>query len=280
MNRDNRPISRRDIGHVVANAPVSQGLLQLDLEMKFAPEFLPGQFAMLNLEHPAPLVFSRPFSILSVTDNVISFLYRIVGRGTRRLADLGPGDAVSVLGPLGEPFPVVRDDRPAVLIAGGVGLPPVLAWWRRFGRTGDLAFFGGRDGADIPWTLLDDTWHVSVDVALDIPDNRQAWTGRVTDLAHHVLADIDATPRRVLSCGPLPLLAAANDLATAKGWDCLVSMEEHMGCGYGACKGCVLPVLTPGVEASDYRNATCCQEGPVFRADQIAWPRLMANTRA
>jgi NAD(P)H-flavin reductase len=66
----------------------------------------------------------------------------------------------------------------------------------------------------------------------------------------------------VYACGPAPLLKAAALLARAQGWRCWVSLEEHMGCGYGVCKGCVVPVR----DGSGTRNATCCFEGPVFDA--------------
>jgi dihydroorotate dehydrogenase electron transfer subunit len=71
----------------------------------------------------------------------------------------------------------------------------------------------------------------------------------------------------------VPLLKAAADLARAANWTCWLSLEEHMGCGYGVCKGCVVPLRAAGPNGADWRNATCCDEGPVFRADTIAWER-------
>ncbi len=257
----------------VTNVRESSGLIRLDLTLDQPMPFLPGQFAMLNVAGDQPFVFSRPFSILSTDDRSMSFLYRIVGRGTEAMAGWQAGQPLTVLGPLGRPFPGLKQigDRPVVLIAGGVGLPPLHNWLTRHGRPQDLGFFGGRDGGDIPWELLADRWQVSVDRAVDIPDERQAWTGLVTQLVAQYPALQGAEPRVVMSCGPIPLLKAAAALAEARNWSCYVSLEEHMGCGYGACKGCVVPVHAPG--EAGWRNATCCQEGPVFAATEICWDR-------
>ena len=132
-----------------------------------------------------------------------------------------------------------------------------------------------RDGADVPWTLLGDDWRVSVDRAVDVPSDRDAFHGLVTDLARARLTADGGPARTVLACGPLPLLRAAAALAAERDWDCWLSLEEHMGCGYGVCKGCVVPVRDPG--EAGWRNATCCGDGPVFPAADILWDRHRAT---
>ncbi len=266
-------------GRVTANAPVSSGLLRLDVELPRSVTFEPGQFAMLNLTGAGQLVFRRPFSILASDGRTMSFLYRVVGRGTERLADLEPGEAVDCLAPLGKPFAAPdAATPPVVILAGGVGLPPLHAWLSRHGRPGDLACFGGRDGGDVPWSLLSDEWRVSVDRDVDIPAGRQAHHGLVTELALSELErDGDPGPRLVMACGPTPLLRAAAMLARDRDWPCLVSLEEHMGCGYGVCKGCVVPVRLDGPGDSGWRNANSCTEGPVFDAADLDWERFGAH---
>jgi dihydroorotate dehydrogenase electron transfer subunit len=269
------------LAEVRTNQAVSSGLLRLDVEL--APPlpckagFLPGQFAMLNLPGRQAFVFGRPFSILDWQDRLVSFLYRVVGDGTQALADLQVGDQLEVLGPLGGTFPRLAGDQAAVLIGGGVGLPPVAAWLARFGRPQDRGYFGARDGADAPWDELKGAWQVSVDRLENMPEGRQAFHGLVTQLvASDPILD-DSYRRVVLSCGPVPMLRAVAQLARERGWECLVSLEEHMGCGYGVCKGCVIPVLDEKVAAGEgFRNATCCEEGPVFRAENVLWERYDA----
>lgn len=266
-------------GVVTANTSVSSGLLKLDLELSSdlsdGANFLPGQFAMLNLPGHRGFVFSRPFSIFEWNGRVVSFLYRVVGTGTAALNDLTPGEPVTFLGPLGQAFPQLADDQAAILIGGGVGLPPVASWLQRWGRPQDRGFFGARDGADVPWSQLQGAWQVSVDEAVNIPQDQVAFLGRVTELVGQDRSLDDSFRRVVLACGPIPMLKAAASQAKAHSWDCFVSLEEHMGCGYGACKGCVVPVtdLKQG-----WRNATCCQDGPVFSARDVVWDRYGVST--
>lgn len=275
MSEQTRPAGRWSLGKVAANAAVSRGLIRLDVRLDQSAGFLPGQFAMLNLAGPDAFIFGRPFSILAVDGDVMSFLYRVVGRGTEAMVGLAPGAGMTVFGPLGTPFPP-SGGAPNMLLAGGVGLPPLLAWWDRFAGSRDRAFFGGRDGGDAPWDLLPAGWEVSVDRDRDLPAGRIAFTGLVTELAQSRLAAA-AGAHRILACGPLPLLAAAARWAAEMDWECFVSLEEHMGCGYGVCKGCVVPVLDDA-GSTGWRNATCCQEGPVFEAGAIDWTRWLAAT--
>ena len=263
----------RCTGRVLANEQVSSGLIRLDMQLDASPGFEPGQFAMINLTGPRELVFSRPFSILAVQDRVLSLLYRVVGRGTRAMQQLQSDDKLTVLGPLGRPFSAPAEGLPVVLIGGGVGLPPVWAWLKQYGRPDDLGFFGARDGADVPWDLLDDQWRISVDNHSQVPADRTAWQGLVPDLVAKEISLDDHQPRMIMACGPIPLLRAAADLARDRHWPCQVSLEEHMGCGYGACKGCVVPVIDLNNTQDGWRNATCCQDGPVFSAESIDWSR-------
>lgn len=256
---------------VVENRPASTGLIHLVVECDHPLDFLPGQFAMLNFTGASKRTFGRPFSILAADGRRVEFLYRVVGGGTADLARLEPGAQLTVLGPLGRPFPAPQPGRPAVLISGGVGLPPVLAWWHRYGTETDRCYFGGRDPGDLPRDLLPDSWKLSIDRG----EGEGLYVGLVPDLARADLGDVGDEPRCVLSCGPAPLLEAAGRLAAERGWTCYVSMEEHMGCGYGACKGCVVPLRPAPGSDGEWRNATCCQDGPVFDAADLVWNRIV-----
>jgi dihydroorotate dehydrogenase electron transfer subunit len=260
-----RPAAVAAFGKVIANELVSSAFHRLDVVLDVPFAFLPGQFVMINEPGPRAWTFSRPFSILAGDGDTVALLYRVVGRGTAALAALGPGSPVSVLGPLGEPFPAPAEGQVTVLLGGGVGLPPVFAWWRRWGQPGDAACFGARHAGEVPWGLLGDTWRVSVDDPAGLAAGHRAASGVVTSLVADD-AELPDGPRVVtLACGPWPLLRAAAALARRRGWRCWVSLEEHMGCGYGVCKGCVVRVADGGHE----RNATCCQDGPVFDAERL-----------
>ena len=262
---------RRIGGRVVANRPVSSSMIRMGIELDESSAFEPGQFCMLNLEGPGEMILGRPLSILGLDGADLDLVYKIVGSGTRRLGELQEGARVAFLGPLGVGFPLVADAA-HLLLAGGVGLPPLLAWARSGAGPDDLLCFGGRDDGDVPWELLDDRWRVSVDRAGDSPDRREAFTGNVVEMARSILGR-DDRPRRILACGPTPLLRAAADLARERGWPCAVSVEERMGCGYGVCRGCVVPRREGGYLAS-------CQQGPVLDAAAIDWTRFAAAAGA
>jgi hypothetical protein len=136
--------------------------------------------------------------------------------------------------------------------------------------------------------LLPEPWQVSVDRAGEAPPPRSVHLGLVTELGLALLAErggrgsaaaaAAAGPdpgRLVLACGPTPLLRAAAELAAGRDWPCLVSLEEHMGCGYGVCKGCVVPLRDPG--PAGWRNVNSCTEGPVLAAADLDWERFGAH---
>ena len=266
---------RRLDGVVTGLAPVSASMYRIDLRLAAPGSFAPGQFCMLNLGADRGLTLPRPFSLLDVSGRDVSLLFKAVGEGTRRLAAARPGDEVAYLGPLGRPFAAPSPgEPPRLLLAGGVGLPPLLAWHRVHGGAADLNLCGGRDGADLPWDLLAGGWEVSVDRAVDLPEGARAFTGTVVDLARARLAERSDPVFHVLACGPLPLLRAARDLARERGWPCHVSVEERMGCGYGVCRGCVVP----GIGGGDW--LTACNDGPVLAAEDVDWSRFGCDGEA
>jgi dihydroorotate dehydrogenase electron transfer subunit len=254
-------------GRLTHTRLVSSSMYLIRIQLETETGFRPGQFCMLNVGDAGGFVLGRPLSILAVDGLHMDLLYKVVGGGTGRLADLQPGAALRLLTPLGTSFPQPVKDQRYLLLAGGVGLPPLHAWRRLYPQADTLACFGGRDGNDVPWELLDG-WRVSVDQDRDLPEGREAFVGNVVQLAETLIVDAPAGGLTILSCGPHPLLKAAATLARDRGHACYVSMEERMGCGYGACRGCVTPVKAGGYQA-------VCEDGPVFAAETLAWDILV-----
>jgi dihydroorotate dehydrogenase electron transfer subunit len=247
----------------------------LELELPEAVDFLPGQFAMLNLTGRQERVFARPFSLLAATGPRVAFLFQVVGEVTRHMASLAVGQPMTFLGPLGRSFPS-PGELPVLLVAGGVGLPPLYVWWRRFGRQRDRALFGARSADRVPWELVESGWEVALQEPADGLADPQVFTGLVTELWQERGPAPEAGPFQVFGCGPVPMLRATAEIARQYGWACWVSVEEHMGCGYGVCRGCVVP-------ATDSAHLAACQDGPVLAADRIDWKRFTgpgANLRA
>lgn len=230
----------------------------------------PGQFVMLRGEWGRDLINGRAFSVLDVQGpGRFSVLLKVFGRGTARLAQSSPGTPLTVTGPLGQPFvadaPGVRD----LLVAGGVGLPPLHFLARRKAQQGILGqtefFYGGKSAAEL--VLLEPLQALDMPLHLCTDDGSKGQAGRVTG---PLLERIDALAAqgnkvRILSCGPTPMLKAVRKIALERGVDAFLCLEEHMACGFGACLGCAVPMYGP----KPYQY--CCTDGPVFSAKELRW---------
>jgi dihydroorotate dehydrogenase electron transfer subunit len=253
-----------------------------------ATRALPGQF--VHLECDPLLRMRRPFSIMraDAAAGWIDVLYKVVGQGTVLLARRAPGERLSLLGPIGQPF-VLRPERPRpLLIGGGVGIPPMVfvaealradrrAKWRPFAVMGSEVPFpftpkpsqfmvaGVSGGATACMPLLED-WGIPSRLASQ-QGYPGCFDGFVTDLARAWLAALDADARaevEVLTCGPTPMLRAVAALAREFDLPCQVSLEEHMACAVGGCAGCAVELATDGQRAMK----RVCVDGPVFDARQ------------
>lgn len=229
----------------------------------------PGQFVGVSVRRPEaydPLL-RRPFSFFRESEAGISLLYRVVGRGTRRLSELGEGDEVDLVGPLGRGFTYRDLEGPALLVGGGTGVPPLFHLSQRLADAGkEHEVFTGFSTAAFALGL--DEWRamgVAVRVATD--DGSLGARGFVTALLEERLQR--GPVGCIYACGPGPMLRAVARLAAAHGVPSQVALEEWMGCGLGVCLSCVCKVKAPGGGA---RWARVCREGPVFPGDEVVWP--------
>jgi dihydroorotate dehydrogenase electron transfer subunit len=210
----------------------------------------------------------RAFSLMGRNDDhEVSLLGRVVGAGTERLARVRPGEHLSYLGPLGRPFPPPESaDGPLLLVAGGVGLPPIYFLLEELSRSPELSartkvLYGGRSSADIllrtELERLTSPIYVTEDGSVGTP-------GLVTGALEQELS-VEDSGCEIFACGPEGMLkAVAAQLLDLphRAWVC---MEAPMACGIGACLGCAIP--TTGDEKLKY----CCIDGPVFEAGEIQW---------
>jgi dihydroorotate dehydrogenase electron transfer subunit len=244
---------------VLANRAVARATCILDLEMELEEPARAGQFAMV---HPGieGCLLPRPLSILEAAGGRLRLLVKEVGRGTRALAALRPGEAVRVFAPLGRPFDDPRlQGGPVILVAGGVGLVPLwrlLQERRASGATGAVALFGARTCEDLPTELLEG-WRLWVE------EDPGVGMGHGTVVRGFEEALVEMPDAVVATCGPTPMMQAVARRAASEGRPTWVCLEEQMGCGAGVCRACV-------VEAADHRRMrTVCREGPVFALDEI-----------
>ena len=238
----------------------------------------PGEFCQLRAgAGPLPLL-RRPFSVCRADPEVgtVAFYLGVVGEGTARLAALRPGDPVGVLGPLGRGYAVPTAPATLLMVAGGLGAAPFPLLAQACHRRGvRLIWLNGAASAGRLYPA--ERLGVPVTVHHVTEDGSRGGRGRVTD----VLAPLLAAADHVAACGPNPMLAAVARMvaATAPRRPLEVSLEAPMGCGFGTCLGCAVPVVGGTAAAADDAGgglALCCRSGPVMAAAAVDWDRLLA----
>lgn len=259
------------LGTVLRNEMLAPnyGRIGLSCDRDFAHS-KPGQFVMLGFAESIDPLLRRPFSIhrLITADgrfDGIELLYKTVGPATRRLSRLKAGEAVSLLGPLGNAFQVASGVRQLYLAAGGVGVAPMvfLAEWLHTHRPHMPAcrlFLGGRSQEDL--LCVADFEHLGIPVVLTTDDGSCGDQCLVTNPLEEAIRS--EPPDLVLACGPEAMLACVLGIVGARRIACQVSIETMMACGMGACLGCAVRGRQDG---SRYLHA--CLDGPVFDAEEI-----------
>lgn len=233
-----------------------------------------GHFFMLRTEGADFPFLNRPFSAHAAGPDgrgpELVFLFKTVGRGTGCLARLHVGEALTVIGPLGQPFPDPLAGETTVLVAGGVGLPPLHLWLarrrqRRLGGTA-LLLYGARSRDQL--LELASAQALGVEVRTSTDDGSHGLHGRVDRLLDATLDGI-AGPVRVFTCGPDPMMAAVTRVAATRGVPCLVSLETLMACGFGVCNACAVPLADGDGRLARYARA--CIDGPVMDGRAVLW---------
>lgn len=227
----------------------------------------PGQFIHLKVPGLEESALRRPFSVYQASNGLLSVLYKQVGRGTEVLADLEEGEAVDVIGPLGNGFPIPEPEQGTpVFVAGGYGVAPLYFLARRCGQEGVL-FAGGRTREDI--LCIDEFEALGWEIRLTTEDGSTGTRGLVTlALDDWLDGERDDEPAVMYACGPDGLLRAVDERAQRHGIKAWLSLDKHMGCGVGACLACVQRVR----DSSGHEHwLRVCREGPVFESGTLVW---------
>ncbi|MEZ4429718.1 MAG: dihydroorotate dehydrogenase electron transfer subunit [Nannocystaceae bacterium] len=258
---------------VIDNRPLTGGYFVLTFEAErpsAIAETIPGQFAMVRGAWGRDLLNPRAFSVLHAADaRRFSILAKVFGRGTARLQVVEPGAPVTVTAPLGRGFRPPARGKTQLLVAGGVGLPPLHLQARVAAQAGIAGavelLYGGRTRADL--VLLEDLAAWDVRVTLTTEDGSAGERGFVTAPLERRLDEARARGEdvEVLACGPTPMLRAVQKIGLSRQVPTYLCLEEVMACGFGVCLGCAVPVYGP----KPYRY--CCTDGPVFDAREVRW---------
>jgi len=261
-------------GRVLDVEHLDGGLIEMTVALPLlAHRVRPGEFAQLRCSPAVTPLLRRPFSVAWTDGEACSFVFEVVGAGTRLLAAMRPGDTLDSLGPLGRGFTLEDVVGPVVCVSGGLGCAPFPILCRALRARGveDIVVL---NGAATAARLYPAERFRRGDPAIEVveatDDGSRGHHGRVTDLVGRHLARAAA----VFACGPNPMLATLAALTAELSRPetrVEASLEAPMGCGFGTCLGCALPVRARG---GGSRWALCCADGPVMPVRDVAWAEL------
>lgn len=220
----------------------------------------PGHFVMIrDLQWQSDPLLNRPMSIASVDldSGTLELQILITGRGTRLLSSIKTGDKIIVIGPLGSVFSKPNNAEEVILVAGGIGVAPLIFFDRYFKPEGRKFIYGAAGkNALIPGKFIP----ANIEYCTD--DGSFGHHGFVTSLLQTYLNP--EKPQRIYACGPTPMLVAVQKIMKKNNIPGEISIETMMACGFGLCLGCVVPKAE---NPQEYYLA--CKEGPVFNANEI-----------
>lgn len=244
---------KRVILEVASNRPLTPIVYEMQLTGDTSAVTRPGGFVEISLDG---LFLRRPISVCDFDEGRLTLVYKIVGKGTEQMAGLQVGTKIDVLTGLGNGFDTTLCHSHALLVGGGVGVPPLYRLTRNLIAEGKQVsvVLGFNTQAEIFYA--DEFRKVGAEVIVATADGSQGIKGFVTDAISQTGIDFDY----FYACGPLPMLKALSE-ATDKPGE--LSLEERMGCGFGICMGCSIQT------ASGAKRV--CKEGPVFKKEDVIW---------
>ena len=296
---------------VRSNRTIGPGFYRILLEFagdgaKAFAKYKAGQFAQLDLSNcPLPaeqnipehlrdksqrhILLRRPFSFADLTlkgDRTLAeIIYCVVGPGSLRMTSLGPGDTISVMGPLGNGFRVPENKKIVLLVGGGMGTGPLQQMARHLTvehpQMNVLALVGAKTVDAVPFdTKLDEISNeigfsvrefaqFGIESMLATDDGSAGFSGPVTECLEKWLeeSDLDKGQIIIYSCGPEAMLAKMAQIAGEHNIDCQISTERMMACGIGLCQSCAVECKSETGGESIYK--LCCKDGPVFDSKEV-----------
>jgi dihydroorotate dehydrogenase electron transfer subunit len=244
-----------------------------------------------ELTSPIALI-RRPFSLAGRRDGPgveLDIIHRVVGGGTQYLADLVPGDSVNILGPVGNAFTLPAGDQFAILVGGGVGIPPMIYLASQLDGRRAVAFAAALCRDLIPLTLTSaqyevaEFWKHGIPTVLATNDGSIGFGGLITQaleefLEHRLASEIFRADLRpiIYTCGPEPMMKRVADIAMQRNIPCQVAVERAMACGMGTCQSCCVRVRKPDpakppLPGNDWCYRLTCTDGPIFSAAELLW---------
>ena len=233
---------------IYENVEISEGVYKLSIKGEFSVK--PGQFFMLKVGEVEPLL-PRPISVYDVDSEKISFLYQIVGQGTKLLSKLKKNDEVQIMGPLGNGFDVEKIKGKIAVVSGGIGIAPMVHLMKKLTNC-EIDLFAGFRAVDYS---VDSVEKFVNKIYLSTESGQKGHKGYVTDIIN------PENYQTVICCGPEIMMKKVVNMCNEAKVPVYVSMENHMACGIGACLVCTCK--TKG------GNKRTCKDGPVFNGKDL-----------
>ena len=209
-----------------------------------------GQFVNIMIDG---LYLRRPISVCDAEDGKLTLIYKVVGVGTEKMANMEAGTKLDLLTGLGNGYDTERSGDKPLLIGGGAGVPPMYKLCKELTSQGKkcsvILGFGSMDEV----FYEDEFKSLGADVYVTTVDGSYGTKGFVTDA-------MNMEYTYFYTCGPEPMLKAVYNKSTTSGE---FSFEERMGCGFGACMGCTCK--------TKYGNKRICKDGPILVKEEIIW---------
>ncbi len=242
---------KQSIFEVKANTKIAENTYKMVLGGDCSGITASGQFVNIKLDG---FFLRRPISVCDYNDNELTLIYKVVGKGTEYMAELGAGEKLDILTGLGNGYDLSKSGNEPVLIGGGAGVPPMYNLCRKLVAEGKKpqVILGFNKENEV--FFENEFKALGAEVTVTTADGSYGMKGFVTD----ALKNMKYT--YIYSCGPEPMLKAIYNTAETSGQ---LSFEERMGCGFGACMGCSC--------ATKYGNKRICKDGPVLEMEEIIW---------
>lgn len=248
---------------ILSNQRIARDYFKLSLFSKrIPPAAKPGQFVQIKISDKDTPLLRRPLGIHHISPRTFEVLFRVVGEGTRILSQRKPGEYLDIIGPLGNGFDLTVKASAPILVAGGMGVAPLVFLAEKLAYRKTLVLLGAKTKNEI---LCDDEFRkLGCRIEASTDDGSKGFKGKVTDLLKKILPLAVSNKRlAIYACGPRPMLKEISAISKQYNIPAQVSLEEHMACGIGACLGCAVNTK------KGFQRA--CKEGPVFDSKEIIW---------
>lgn len=235
---------------IIENIPLTSNVYQMTLQGDTSEITTPGQFINIQLDG---FFLRRPISVCDVNNDLLTIIYKVVGKGTQKMSQM-QGGQMDVLTGLGNGYDLSKSGDTPVLIGGGVGVPPMYLLCKK------LISMGKHVQVVLGFNTKDEVFYedaftqLGANVTVTTVDGSYGTKGFVTD----AMANMEYS--YFYACGPEPMLKAIYKVSKTSGQ---MSFEKRMGCGFGACMGCSCKTIT------GYKRI--CKEGPVLEKEEILW---------